>query len=231
MRNDVSATSLRDRIAAFTAAMAKDAPPEVMATLSIELRKLAEFGIAKGALQVSMKAPDFTLPEARGGTVSLSSLLAKGPTVVIFYRGGWCPFCDLQLRAYQKVLPEINRLGAELVAISPQTPDYAIADVETKQLEFPVLTDAHNAVARRYGLVFVLSDALKALQTAFGNPIPKFNGDESWELPMPGTFVLDRDGVVQLAHVDPDYTRRLEPAAILEALREARSRDMEPARG
>ena len=121
--------------------------------------------------------------------------------------------------------------GAELVAICPQTLDYAIADVEKKQLEFPVLTDAHNAVARRYGLVFVLTDALKALQTAFGNPIPKFNGDDSWELPMPGTFVLDREGVVRLAHVDPDYTRRLEPAAILEALGKARSRDMEPARG
>jgi hypothetical protein len=116
----------------------------------------------------------------------LSSLLAKGPVVVTFYRGGWCPWCDLQLRAYQQVLPEIHRLGAELAAISPQTPDYAIADVEKKQLEFPVLTDAHNAVARRYGLVFMLSDALKALQTAFGNPIPKFNGDGSWELPMPG---------------------------------------------
>ena len=231
MNNEVSGTSLRDRIAEFTAAMAKAAPPEDIAALSAELKKLAESGIANGALQVGGKAPDFTLPEARGGTVSLSSLLAKGPVVVTFYRGGWCPWCDLQLRAYQQVLPEIHRLGAELAAISPQTPDYAIADVEKKQLEFPVLTDAHNTVARRYGLVFVLSDALKALQTAFGNPIPKFNGDDSGEVPMPGTFVLDREGVVRLAHVDPDYTRRLEPAAILEALRKARSRDMEPAPG
>ena len=230
MHTDVT-TSLRDRIAEFTTNMAKNAPPEAIATFTAELRKLAESGIAKGALQVGVKVPDFTLPDARGGTVSLSSLLAKGPAVVTFYRGGWCPFCDLQLRAYQKVLPEIHRLGAELVAISPQTADYATADAEKKQLDFPVLTDAHNDVARRYGLVFVLSDALKALQTAFGSPIPKFNGDESWELPMPGTFVLDRGGVVQLAHVDPDYTQRLEPAAILDALREVRSRDMEPARG
>jgi peroxiredoxin len=219
MSNTVSATSLRDRIAEFTANTAKDAPPEVIATLGTELRRLAESGIAKGALQVGAKAPDFSLPEARGDTVSLSSLLAKGPTVVTFYRGGWCPFCDLQLRAYQRVLPEIHRRGAELVAISPQTTHYALADVEKKQIDFLVLSDAHNAVARRYGLVFVLSDALKALQTAFGNPLPKFNGDESWELPMPGTFVLDRDGIVLFAHVDPNYTRRLEPAAILDALR------------
>ncbi len=221
MSHDVSATSLKDRIAEFTSGMAKHAPPEVLATLGTELRKLAESGIAQRALQVGARAPEFSLPDARGGTVTLSSLLAKGPAVVTFYRGGWCPFCDLQLRAYQGALPEIRRLGAELVAISPQTADYAQADVEKKQLTFPVLTDAHNTVARRYGLVYSLSDALRALQTGFGNPIPKFNGDDSWELPMPGTFVLSQDGVVRLAHVDPDYTRRLEPAAILDALRGA----------
>jgi peroxiredoxin len=139
--------------------------------------------------------------------------------VLTFYRGGWCPFCDLQLHAYQSVLAEIHDLGAELVAISPQTPDYALSDVEKKQLTFPVVTDKGNAVGRKYGLVFKLSDVMQQLQTNFGNPIPKFNGDEAWELPMPGTFVLDRAGVVRLAHVDPDYMKRLEPAAILEALR------------
>jgi len=219
MNNDASATSLKDHIAAFTAAMSKQAPPEVLATLGAELQKLADSGIAKQALAVGARAPDFSLPDARGGTVTLSSLLEKGPAVVTFYRGGWCPFCDLQLRAYQAVLPEIRRTGGELVAISPQTVDYALSDVEKKQLTFSVLTDAHNRVARQYGLVFALSDVLRGLQTAFGNPIPKFNGDDSWELPMPGTFVLDRSGVVRLAHVDPDYTRRLEPAAILVALR------------
>jgi len=218
MNTDVSATSLGDRITAFTAGMAKHAPPEVLATLGAELKKMAESGIAKRALQVGASAPDFSLPDARGGIVSLSSLLAKGPVVVTFYRGGWCPFCDLQLRAYQAALPAIRKSGAELVAISPQTPDYAQADVEKKELAFPVLTDAHNAVARRYGLVFALSEPLKSLQTGFGNPIPKFNGDDSWELPMPGTFVLDRTATVRLAHVDPNYTVRLEPAAILAAL-------------
>jgi peroxiredoxin len=223
MNNDVSATSLKDRIAEFTTKMAKHARPEVIATLGAEIQKLAESGIAKRALQVGARAPDFSLPSARGAEVKLSALLANGPVVVTFYRGGWCPFCDLQLRAYQSILPEIRRLGAELVAISPQTADYPLSDVEKKELTFAVLSDAHNRVARRYGLVFALGDAWKELQTGFGNPIPKFNGDDSWELPMPGTFVVDRGGVVRLAHVDPDYRRRLEPAAILDALRGAQS--------
>lgn len=114
----------------------------------------------------------------------------------------------------------IATLGTELVGISPQTPDYSLSDVEQKALTFPVLSDAGNAVARQYGLVYRLSEPLQALQTAFGNPIPKFNGDSSWELPVPATFVLDRPGTVVLAHVDPNYTVRLEPAAILEALGE-----------
>lgn len=204
MSQEIEATSLRDSIAAFTANMAKHAPAEVIATLGAELKKLADSGIAARALKVGTKAPDFTLPDAHGKQVNLASVLAKGPAVVTFYRGGWCPFCDLQLRAYQGVLAQVRDLGAELLAISPQTPDYALSDVEKKQLTFPVLTDAGNRVAREYGLVFALSDAAKQLQTGFGNPIPKFNGDESWELPMPGTFVLDRSGMVLLAHVDPD---------------------------
>src|SRR5271155_1760855 len=218
-----SATSLKDSIAAFTANMAKKAPAEVIATLGAEIRKLAESGIAAGALQVGAKAPGFALPDARGKLVTLSGVLARGPAIVTFYRGGWCPFCDLQLRSYQGVLAQIHDLGAELLAISPQTPDYALSDVEKKQLTFPVLTDKGNAVAREFKLVFALSDELKKLQTHFGSVLPKFNGDESWELPMPGTFVLDRHGTVRFASVDPNWMVRVEPATILEALRGARA--------
>jgi len=212
-------STLKGQIARFTAAMAEHAPRKVIATLGAELQKLVASGIAQRALQVGAPAPDFSLPEARGATIELAALLARGPVVVTFYRGSWCPFCDLQLRAYQAVLGEIHGLGAVLVAISPQTPDYALTDVEKKQLAFPVLSDAGNLVARRYGLVFKLSDTLQQLQAGFGNPLPKFNGDESWETPMPGTFVIDRGGIVRLAHVDPNYMVRLEPAAIVAALR------------
>lgn len=225
MTDDHSATSLTDHIAEFLSAMAKQAPPEILATLGMELEKLAASGIARQALTANARAPDFSLPDTQDRPITLLSLLANGPVVLTFYRGGWCPFCDLQLRAYQRILPEIHRLGAELVAISPQTADYALADAEKKQLTFPVLHDAGNRVARSYGLVYTLSDALKELQTGFGNPIPKFNGDQSWELPMPGTFVLDRDGSVKFAHVDPNYTVRAEPAAILGILRQLRPAD------
>ncbi len=222
MNIEPNSLSLKERIDEFTKMTAEHAPPGVSATLSAELRKLAESGIVKNALQVGAKAPDFSLPEARGGVQTLSSLLSKGPVIVTFYRGGWCPFCNLQLRAYQSILPEIHRLGAQLIAISPQTADNSLSDVEKKGLTFPVLSDVQNRVARQYGLVFELSDVLKELQRGFGNSLPKFNGDDSWELPMPGTFVLDRKGVVRLAHADPDYRLRLEPAIMLDALRAVR---------
>jgi peroxiredoxin len=223
MNQNLPTTTLKDSIDTFMQGVAKHAPPEVLAGLGAEIKKLAESGIARQALQVGSKAPDFSLPDAHGKPVTLSALLAKGPAVVTFYRGGWCPFCDLQLRAYQGALGAIHDLGAELVAISPQTPDYALTDVEKKQLTFPVLTDRGNRVAREFKLVFALSDELKKLQTHFGSVLPKFNGDESWELPMPGTFVLDRQGVVKFASVDPNWMVRVEPAAILEALRAARA--------
>jgi peroxiredoxin len=223
MSQNLHTATLKDSIDTFMQGVSKQAPPEILAGLGTEIKKLAESGIARQALQVGARAPDFTLPDAHGKAVTLSALLAKGPAIVTFYRGGWCPFCDLQLRAYQSVLGTIHDRGAELVAISPQTPDYALSDVEKKQLTFPVLTDKGNRVARDFKLVFTLSDALRKLQTHFGSVLPKFNGDESWELPMPGTFVLDRHRVVTFASVDPNWMIRVEPADILEALRGARA--------
>jgi peroxiredoxin len=217
------AATLGQRIAERAAEMSKHAPPEVMATLSFELEKLTESRVAARAISVGAVAPDFVLPDARGRATNLSGLLADGPAVVTFYHGGWCPFCDVQLRSYQSVLREIHEVGAELVAISPQKPDFALADVESKRLTFPVLTDARNGVARRYGLVYSLSQPLRELQMRCGSPIPKVNGDESWELPMAGTFVIDRQRMVRLAHADPNYMKRLEPAAILAGLRDLSS--------
>jgi peroxiredoxin len=223
MSQELSTPTLKSSIDTFMQGVAKQAPPEVLTGLGAEIQKLAESGIARHALHVGAKAPDFTLPDAQGRPMTLSALLAKGPAVITFYRGSWCPFCDLQLRAYQGALGAFHDLGAELVAISPQMPDYALSDVEKKQLTFPVLTDNGNRVAREFKLVFALSDALRKLQTHFGSVVPRFNGDDSWELPMPGTFVLDPQGVVTFASVDPNWMVRVEPTAILDALRAVRS--------
>ena len=123
------------------------------------------------------------------------------------------------MRAYQKVLPEIRALGASLVAVSPQTPDNSLSTVEKDELEFEVLSDAGNEVARQFGLVFTLGAALRPVYQSFGIDLPAYNGDGSYELPVPGTFVVAAKGTIRVAFVDADYTRRLEPAAILDALR------------
>jgi peroxiredoxin len=211
-------TTLADQIAAFNAALASQAPAEVLALFGGEIAALVHSGSAASGLQAGAFAPDFTLPNVDGRPITLSTLLAQGPVVLTFYRGDWCPYCNLQLRAYQAILPQIRDLGARLVAISPQTPDNSLSTAEKKGLTFPVLSDAGNAVARRYGLVFSLSETLRA--TGAHAPLPSYNGDEAWELPMPGTFVIAPDGTVCLAFVDADWTRRLEPAAILDVLRQ-----------
>lgn len=189
-------------------------PPEVTQLRQAETQKLLESGIAEKGLHIGNSAPDFALPDARGEIVSLSELLQKGPAVVTFYRGAWCPYCNLQLRAYQAILPQVTRLDATLVAISPQTPDASVEIVSKAGLTFPVLSDVGNHVARSYRLVFVLPEVLRP----YTANLPQYNGDKSWELPLPGTFVVGRDGIIKLAYVQADYTKRLEPSDILAAL-------------
>lgn len=210
--------TLRESIEQFKQKMAGAYPKELLESISGELRNLAETGIANNALKAGDQAPDFSLPDPQGKIIRLSDLRRQGPVVVTFYRGSWCPFCNLQLRAYQKALPEIKKKGAALVAISPQTPDNSLTIVEKAELTFPVLSDEGNKVARLYGIVFKLSEALQEAQKKFGNEPPRFNGDDSWELPMPGTFIINRTGIIRFASVDPDYMKRVEPSVLLEQL-------------
>jgi peroxiredoxin len=140
--------------------------------------------------------------------------------VVTFYRGIWCPYCSLQLKAYQKVLPEILRLGASLVAVSPQSPDKSQATLLKNFLQYEVLSDLGNIVARQFGLVYQVPEWVRSTYLSFGTNLPAFNGDSSWELPIPGTFVIGRGRRILLAYADSDPRNRLEPAAILEALGE-----------
>ena len=213
---------LATRIAAFHDGLARQAPADLIHTIVAEIDGIVRAGAGASALAAGTVAPAFTLPDARGGEVSLAPLTAAGPVVLVFYRGAWCPYCDLQLRAYQHVLPQIRALGAQMVAISPQTPDESLSTAERKELAFPVLSDAGNAVARRFGLVFQVPPGLDAVHRGFGIDLTRSNGDASNELPVPAVFVVGRDGRVAFRHVDADYRTRLEPAELLRRLHELR---------
>ena len=180
--------------------------------------ELSHSGITERVAKAGEEAPDFTLPNAVGIPVTLSSALQSGPVVVTFYRGIWCPYCSLQLKAYQKILPEILRLGASLMAISPQSPDKSQATLLKNFLQYEVLSDLGNVVGRKFGLVYQVPEWLRALYISFGTDLPAFNGDQSWELPLAGTFVIGSDRRIAAAYADTDARNRLEPQAILEAL-------------
>jgi peroxiredoxin len=214
---------LRVQLEAFKADFARTAPTGRAALYEAKLEELRARFDPKTAIGLDDRAPDFTLPDALGKPVFLGDLLRVGPVVVTFYRGGWCPYCNLQLRAYQAALPELTALGACLVAISPQLPDGSLSTAEANELTFDVLSDVGNAVARRYGLVWTLPEELRAALRSSNKALPAINGDESWELPIPATYVIARDGRVVLAAIDADYRTRLEPDAILTALKSLQS--------
>lgn len=171
------------------------------------------------AKAVGDPAPDFELPDARGGRVTLAALRNDGPVVLVFYRGAWCPYCNLQLAAFQGALAEIRAAGAELVAVSPQTPDQSLSLAEQHDLAFPVLSDAGNRVAGEYGLVFTSGAAATATMNELGVELSSFNGDETNTLPAASTFVIGQDGRIRFASVTGDYRWRVGPEEVLAALR------------
>ena len=149
---------------------------------------------------------------------TLSGLLNRGPIVLSFYRGAWCPYCNLELRALQESLPGIEAAGGQMVAISPQLPDNSLSTAEDRELSYEVLSDVGNHTARKYGLVFTLKKELRPIYKEWGADIISVNGDDSFELPVPATFVINNNGIITYSFVDADYTNRLEPAKIIEAL-------------
>jgi peroxiredoxin len=183
--------------------------------------ELIASGAAQRALKAGDRAPDFVLPDPEGKPVSSTELLAKGPLVLSFYRGVWCPYCNMELQALQEALPAMRELGARLVAISPQLPANSRKAVRQNALEFPILSDSHNEVAAAFGLRFTLPDYLVQLYQSLKNDLPAFNGDPGWTLPMPARYVIGRDGVIVYAEVNPDYTRRPDPSDMLPAIRQA----------
>jgi len=193
-------------------------PDDQQNTLMAAGQRLAESDVAANAISVNDIAPEFTLTDAHGHAFQLSESLLHGPIVLSFYRGGWCPFCDLELKALAEREPEIRNLGARLVAVSPALHEKNKAAQSELNLPFPLLFDEGNRVARVYGLVMQVDEAMRPLYLQWGFDIPTLNGDETWELPLPGTFIIDTSGTVRAAFVNKDYTQRMEPSDIIRAL-------------
>jgi len=193
---------------------------EKFSVLTGDMERVRAAGTVNNALKVGQSVPEFTLPDAFGNEVSLKTLLAQGPVVVSFYRGEWCPFCNLELLALQEALPKIKELGASLIAISPEKPDHGIVATEKNKLTFPVLSDLGNKVARQFGIVFQVGQELREFsKNVFKNDLALRNGDQSYELPVPATFVIDKPGTVRFAHADVDYMLgRVEPEVVVATL-------------
>ena len=209
--------SLKEQLAEYRAGWFKRVPAERQAVMERHIDQLRN-GIAKTAFKAGDWAPPIVLANAKGSVVDIRSLLNRGPVIVTFYRGGWCPYCNFELRAYQQILPQIEAAGASLVAISPEKPDDTLSTAEKNELRFEVLSDVGQKVGRAFGLVYEFSDELKWAYREFGLNIPGKNGDDEWALPISATYVIAHDGKILFANTDPDYRDRVDPQDVLAVL-------------
>ena len=214
----VSTTAFQQALAATAEYLAATLPTAAARSLAVGLARTETAGAARHALAVGQPAPGFALPDAGGQLQILTELLERGPVVLTFYRGNWCPYCSVQLRAYQQALPELARYGATLVAVSPQTPDFTSLTASEKELTFPVLSDADNAVARQYGLAYAVGPEVADTLRSVGIDLADYNGTAADELPFTATFLIGTDGVIAWAQVEANFKRRPAPAALLAAL-------------
>jgi len=210
--------SLREIFAERKALIAQYVPPETQSIHARVIAELCESGVGDRAFSVGQKAPSFELKNHNGQVVSSAELLQSGCLVVCFFRGRWCPFCVGQLEAMNLIEPQIREAGASLVAVSPQTVQQSFFMADQHRLRFPLLSDSGNQAARKFGLAYRVPDYQQAVyRRAFVN-LPFANGDESWELPVPATYIIGRDGTIRHAAIHPDYTERPEPMEILAQL-------------
>ena len=215
---EIDVRPLRAILAERKELIAKYVPAETQAVHARAVAELKQRRLAANILPVGAKVPEFQLQDHDGKSVSSSDLLAKGRLVLCFIRGRWCPFCVGQMEAMNLIVPEIENAGATLIAISPQTVQQSFFMRDQHKLRFPLLSDAGNKVARQFGLTYRVPDEQRAVyQRAFVN-LPFVNGDESWELPIPATYIINTDGTVLYASANEDYTERPEPGGIVRYL-------------
>ncbi|WP_353571761.1 peroxiredoxin-like family protein [Candidatus Albibeggiatoa sp. nov. BB20] len=211
--------SLQEQLATLKAQNIAALPKQAVDIILNDIKTLSQSGIIEGAPKVGETLKDFRLSNHLGDTRDLAQLRQKGAVVVTFYRGGWCPYCNLELRAYQEVLQDIKAAGAILVAITPELPDESLSTSEKNELAFEVLTDTNSDYARELGLVFTLPEELRPVYESFGIEIEKHNGKGQFDLPLAATFIVDADGYIVFAVIDADYTLRAEPTDIVKKLK------------
>ncbi|MEM6840329.1 MAG: peroxiredoxin-like family protein [Cyanobacteria bacterium P01_C01_bin.120] len=212
--------SLTQDLANLAAQNAEQIPQEAQAVMARAGDEIAQLKIEDKSLKTGDRTPDFTLNNALNSSISAADLLKDGPLVIAFYRGGWCPYCNLELRALQQALPAIKEQGAKLIAISPETPDNSLTTQEKNELSFEVLSDVGNQVARQFGLVFTLPQYLLPIYQSFGIDVAAHNGDENFELPVPATYVVNTQGQIVHHFVNVDYKQRENPENIVAALKQ-----------
>ena len=209
---------LKDEIASLNTQFASQLPVEVLQTFAGSIQALMEKGVGTESLKVGDLAPNFTLPNVDGRPIALSTLLRQGPVVISFQRGGWCPYCSLELKAWSRSFHNVLEAGASIVAITPEVAEEAEKTKNKNEVSFEVLVDSANTVARKFGLVFELQQNLRPIYAQLGADLEKVNGDSSFTLPIPATYVIGQDSIIKFAHVDPNYMNRAEPKEILNTL-------------
>ncbi|MBB1338806.1 peroxiredoxin-like family protein [Pseudoalteromonas sp. SR44-2] len=210
--------SLKAQIDAYNVQKDAKLPADVLALMNTTNEELIAQHIKDNALQIGQKVEIFSLANHNGENIELADLLKKGPVIISFYRGGWCPYCNLELKALNDYLPQFKTQSAQLIAISPQLPDETLSTAQKNDLEFDVLCDMSNKVAEQFGLLFTLDERIQALYTQFGIDFEHYYGDKSFKLPLPATYVINQEGVITYAFLSEDYTLRAEPIDVMTAL-------------
>lgn len=195
-------------------------PKKVKMKMASEAEKLAKSTILESIPQKGEKLPEFCLVNSFGEARKLEDIRKYGPVIVTFYRGSWCPYCNLELRAYQEVIDEINSLGATLVAITPELPDASLTTLEKRKLKFEVLSDVDSKYIKQIGLSFRLSKKLQEIYKKFRMDVAAHNGNDDYTLPIPATYIVDKHGTIIYSFADSDYTKRADPAEIINQLKE-----------
>jgi peroxiredoxin len=209
---------LNAQLNSLTAKLRAMVPADRLTVVDRFAEDLVKSGQADCVLKAGDQAPAFELPDGDGMLWRSQDLLRRGPLVIVFYRGRWCAYCNAQLSALQEIHPKLAMAGASLVAISPQTQKHSYMTRDMHKLRFPVLSDQGNQVARKFGIVYRLSQEMQAMYESIMTRLPGYNGDQSWELPLPATYIVQPDGKISYAQVDADWRKRPEPEHVLHAL-------------